>query len=136
MNANENLTKEARRRYFRGTVDISAANVQATMMVDTLNALIIRAISFVYHVATDAGTTPENIQVGTPASAALYFTGAPSASKALGFVEAKAVASAAQLPAGTPLVINKAAATGGTNTGEVTVVVAFEIVDKDRSGGV
>jgi len=131
--ANENLTKEARKRFLTHVIDIDAANVQATAFVDNDCATKVNKITFVYSVASDTGTVPEDIQVGTAAAATLYFAGPPVVSKALGTVVAQTVASTALLPAGTALVINKSAATGGTNTGEVTVVVELETIDRIRS---
>jgi len=131
MIRNRNLERGARKRVLTHVIDISAANVQARGMVDAENDIRILRIDFVYSVATDSGTVPENIQIGTAATAGKYFAGAPSQSQALGTVQAKTVASTDLLPAGTALIINKSAATGGSNTGEVTVCVYYERVDKD-----
>ncbi len=126
--ASKNMLRGVRKRLFNHTIDISAADTQGAAYLDYDGAVRILSIDFIYATATDAGTVPENIQVGTAATPTLYFAGAPTQSQAAGTIESKTLASTAQLPASTALIINKSAATGGTNTGVVTVSVWLEPV--------
>lgn len=129
MIKNSDLERGAKKRVFCANVIIVAANTQSTALVDSENDIRITAINFVYSTGTDATACTEAIQVGTAASAALYLTAAPSISQAAGIVQSKTVASTAILPAGTALIVNKAAASGCANVGVVTVNVYYEIID-------
>lgn len=123
-----NLHWTERWRQVSQVVDISAADLQRKGFVFPV-AVFIRAIKFVYSVATDGGTTPEDIEVGIDSDNDLYYGAAPTASQALGIVQDKTLDSTARLEAGEMLLIGKSAGTGGTNTGEVTVCVEYEVDD-------
>lgn len=131
--ANENLTKEARKRFFTTIIDISETRTQAHAFVDNDCATKVNKITFVYSVASDTGTV-EAIEVGTAADSDHYFTGNPANSKAIGTVETKTVLNPTDLlPAGTALIVQKASADSEDNTAEVTVVVELETIDRIRS---
>jgi hypothetical protein len=120
------------------TIDLSAANVQlnyttpARVFVDCEYDCKIRSIVFVYTAATDSAASAETIQVGYGSGATLYtwLNIAPTVSQAIGTVENKTVLNPGTLlPAGTPLQIQKSAATGTSNIGEITVCVELERIN-------
>jgi metal-sulfur cluster biosynthetic enzyme len=130
MIQNKNLCKAAKRKCITVNHDISDTRQYCTTYLDPENPTKITDIYMYYSVATNTGTLTEKINVGTPATAALYCAVTPVISQAVGTLAKQTLASAALLPAGTALVVRRSAVVGGTNTGEVIVTVFFETVDR------
>lgn len=130
MIQNRNITKAARSRNLTVYMDIDQTTpVHDFFVVEPENAIKIESIDAFYVVATNGGTRPDNITVGTLASGTLYANFTPAGSQAAGTRTKIAPSSSALVPAGTPLRVRRAAAAGGTNTGEVTLTVRYSIVD-------
>lgn len=131
---NQGMTRGAKLRLFAVPIDISAG-VAGVGFVHVENAILVRRIDLAYTVATNAtAITADTLKVRSIDSAGVtlttYFSGKASASKALGFIEALAVASPTiVVPKSTMLLVSHA--TGETNTGEVTVNLWYQIIDGD-----
>lgn len=130
MIRNRNMAREAKSRFLRGYFDISSTTPLFQLELHMENDAQIRRIDLVYAVATDAGTRPESIQVGTPSSPTLYANVTPAASTAINTVTSITPSSTALLPKGTALLMTRSANVGGTNTGEVCLVVHYDLIDR------
>lgn len=113
------------RQLFTQRFDLSGAFVFSNCLYDRDNDLKITSIDLVYNVATSTHTQGETILVGIPSDTDKYCDITVATSTDAGTITPQTILSTAVLSAGTPLVIQKSAATGTSNTGEVSVVVGY-----------
>lgn len=132
MFTNFHLARDAKKKLITSAVfDISGTASILDVLVSQTSSIKVRGAQLVYTVATDGGTRPESITVGVPGALTRYFSVTPAASTAQWTVTAVAPSSAVLVPKGTPLIITRSAAAGGTNTGEVKLVIEYEFADGD-----
>jgi len=124
---NRNLDRASRKRVFTWRVDLDGAADTPGVLVDPENDIEVKRVDIVYSKATNDGTV-DNVLVGTAADDDHYVAFTPVASKDLGTVAAATLLNTTLLSAGTSLHVTRAG-TSGNNTGEVTVVVHYELVD-------
>ena len=127
---NKSMARAAKKRLVSQHIDISAATLQTVGFVDPENQWRILRCDIVYDIATSADAVAENVTVGIAGTLTKYLNYTPAISQAQGTVVSVAPASSAFLSAGTALIIKKSAAAGGANTGEVTVNVWYEVLDR------
>ena len=127
---NSRFARAAKKKLFTGHIDLSAANRQSTALVDAENKIKILRCDVVYDTATDANAQGEKATVGIAGALTRYLNATIVISKAQGYVESFAPASTLEVAAGTAVIVQKDGAVGTTNTGEVTVNVWYEILDR------
>jgi hypothetical protein len=127
---NRSMARAAKKRVIDQHIDLTAASYQSCGFVDPENPWRILLIDVIYDVATDGNAQTENVTVGIPGTLTKYLNYTPAISQAQGTVVSIVPASAAFLAANTPLIICKSAAAGSTNTGEVTINVWYEVLDR------
>jgi len=127
---NKSMARAAKKRLVSQHIDISAATLQTVGFVDPENQWRILRCDVVYDIATSADAVAENVTVGIAGTLTKYLNYTPAISQAQGTVVSVAPASSDFLSAGTALIIKKSAAAGGANTGEVTVNVWYEVLDR------
>ena len=128
---NVNLGVDAReRRSAPVRIDISSTTLQTQLvLLDQDRDLKIKAVYAVYTVASDSGAV-QNVEVGTAADPDAYVAFTPVASQSAGTVAEATLLSTANVSAGTPIFVRRANTTAGANTGELDVVVVYEVVDR------
>jgi len=127
---NSKFARAAKKKLFTGHIDLSAANRQSTAFVDVENRIKILRCDVVYDTATDANAQGEKATVGIAGALTRYLNATIAISKAQGYVESFAPASTLGVAAGTAVIVQKDGAVGTSNTGEVTVNVWYEILDR------
>lgn len=130
MIQNRSMARAAKKRLVSQHIDLSAANYQNVGFVDPENAWKILRIDMIYDIATDANAQGEKANVGIAGALTKYADITIAISQSQGTVTSVVPASTDLLPKGTGLIIRKSAATGTSNTGEVTINVWYQIVDR------
>lgn len=129
MIRNKNLSRGAKARYFTHNIDLSAASYCPKVLYVPENDIKIKAVYVTYSVATSSHTQGEDIYVGITSDTDKYATYTPLTSQAIGTVATATLLSTALVAKTTPIIVMKSAATGTSNTGEVSVTVHYELVD-------
>jgi len=127
---NKSMARAAKKRWASFYFDLSATTQVKTVIFDPENPILLHRADLVYTVVTSADAQTEGIQIGTTAAAASYMAAyAPLADTAAGTVTAMTLL-IEFVPANTPIIISRDALVGGANTGEVALVVWYEILDR------
>jgi hypothetical protein len=132
---NRNMQRGSKKRFltYYKDIDVPGAIASSVVLVDPENDIKIQKVSLVYHVATDAtALSTDTIRVGTIATPTLYCAALPVISTAAGTVTNISLSSTAPVPAGTALCITASAFTANANVGAVSLVVAYELVDRGQ----
>lgn len=129
MIQHKNMTASARSRAASYTLDLSSTTHSPTVVYEANNDIKIKSIDLVYAVATSSDSQGEKITVGIAGTLTKYCDITIAVSTAAGTVTAQTVASTDLLTKGTPLIITRSAFSGTSNTGEVAVVVHYELID-------
>jgi hypothetical protein len=125
------MHRDARYQTFRFHFDISAStDVPPTFIHEPFNDIKIEAIRVFYLVATDGGTRPESIDIGIQGSLTKYASITPAASTAVDTTTVVTPSSTDLVKKGSQtLRVTRSATTGGTNTGEVIIIMKYSLVD-------
>ena len=129
MIQNRNLGRGAKSRYFSHHIDLTAGTYQAGCLYSAINDIKIKAVDIIYSVASSTHTQGEKVRVGIPTNTNKYVDGTISVSQAIGTVVPQTLLSTALVTKGTPIIVMKDTITGTSNTGEIDVVIRYELVD-------
>jgi uncharacterized protein with beta-barrel porin domain len=127
---NRKLARAVRKRLFTGHIDLSAAGRQASSFVCPENRIKILRTDIVYDVATSVNVQGEKATVGIAGALTRYLNATIAVSQAQGTVQSAAPLSTLEVEKNTAVIIQKDTVTGTANTGEVTVNVWYELVDR------
>jgi hypothetical protein len=126
---NRNLHADARYRCISHVIKLVTADNQSFAYLDMANATRVIRAETIFNTANGA-TNTQNVTVGTIATPTLYVNYAVADSQAAGVIVSHTLASSAEVPAGTALLIKKSSAAADTgSTAELTLNVWIERLD-------
>lgn len=131
-----NMTKAARLQVTQVTYDIDAEPPSRWVLAyEPDHQIRPRFIKVAYTEATDGGTVPNTLQVGIPSSLTKYANITIEGSKTIGTVTNVALSSTDLVAAGVPVVFSPSGVAAATNTGQVSVLFGYEVVDDPKPHG-
>lgn len=131
MIQNKSMSRAAKKRWATYYFDINATAEQKTVIYDPENPIKLHRADMCYVVATAASATPtEGVRIGNASDGEAYMADMiPAVSQSAGTVTAGTLVTTF-VPAGTPIIICRDALSGVANTGEVTVTLWYEVLDR------
>lgn len=123
------MTRSARSKVVQYYFDLSSTTRQTLIVCEPENDVKIQRIDLVYTVATSSHTQTEGIDVGIVGTATKYAAVVPAVDTAAGTVTQTTPSSTDLLTKGTVLTLGRSAHSGSSNTGEVVVMVHYELID-------